>query len=79
METQSWSNSEKKAFEDATIRHLKNDVKITKMLIEQKLQPVMEKRNSELKMIADMAERLENDSKQFVIQSRNIKRIEKQL
>ena len=38
----------------------------------------MEKRTSELKLIEDMAEKLQNDSKQFAYQTRNIKRIEKQ-
>ena len=37
----------------------------------------MEKRNSDLKLIEDMAEKLQNDSKQFAFQTRNIKRIEK--
>ena len=37
----------------------------------------MEKRNSDLKMIEDMAEKLQNDSKQFAVQTRNIKRVEK--
>ena len=39
--------------------------------------PVMEKRNSDLKMIEDMAQKLQNDSKQFAVQARNIKRVEK--
>jgi len=37
----------------------------------------MEKRNSDLKLIEDMAEKLQNDSKQFAFQTRNIKRTEK--
>ena len=37
----------------------------------------MEKRNSDLKLIDDMAEKLQNDSKQFAFQTRNIKRTEK--
>jgi len=78
MRTESWSYAEKKAYEEATIRQLRNDVDATKLLIEQKLQPVMEKRTSELKLIEDMAEKLQNDSKQFAYQTRNIKRIEKQ-
>ena len=36
----------------------------------------MEKRNSDLKLIEDMAEKLQNDSKQFAFQTRNIKRTE---
>ena len=38
MRTESWSCAEKKAFEEATIRHLRNDVEETKLLIEKKLQ-----------------------------------------
>ena len=38
MQTEHWSGAEKKAFEEATIRHLRNDVEVTKLLIEQKLQ-----------------------------------------
>ena len=38
MRTENWSGAEKKAFEEATIRHLRNDVEETKLLIEQKLQ-----------------------------------------
>ena len=38
MQTENWSGAEKKAFEEATIRHLRNDVEVTKLLIEQKLQ-----------------------------------------
>ena len=38
MRTESWSGAEKKAYEQATIRQLRNDVKLTKLLIEQKLQ-----------------------------------------
>ena len=38
MQTENWSGAEKKAFEEATIRHLRNDVEFTKLLIEQKLQ-----------------------------------------
>ena len=38
MRTESWSGAEKKAFEEATIRHLRIDVEETKLLIEQKLQ-----------------------------------------
>ena len=38
MRTENWSGAEKKAFEEATIRHLRNDVEVTKLLIEQKLQ-----------------------------------------
>ena len=37
----------------------------------------MEKRHSDLKLIEDMAEKLQNDSKQFAFQTRNIKRTEK--
>ena len=37
----------------------------------------MEKRNSDLKLIEDMAEKLQNDSKQFAFHTRNIKRTEK--
>ena len=38
MRTENWSGAEKKAFEEATIRHLRNDVEETKLLIEKKLQ-----------------------------------------
>ena len=38
MRTENWSCAEKKAYEEATIRHLRNDVEVTKLLIEQKLQ-----------------------------------------
>ena len=38
MQTENWSGAEKKAYEEATIRHLRNDVEVTKLLIEQKLQ-----------------------------------------
>ena len=38
MQTEKWSHAEKKAYEEATIRHLRHDVEVTKLLIEQKLQ-----------------------------------------
>ena len=38
MRTENWSYAEKKAYEEATIRQLRNDVEVTKLLIEQKLQ-----------------------------------------
>ena len=38
MQTENWSHAEKKAYEEATIRHLRHDVEVTKLLIEQKLQ-----------------------------------------
>ena len=38
MQTEKWSPAEKKAYEEATIRHLRHDVEVTKLLIEQKLQ-----------------------------------------
>ena len=50
----------------------------TKLLSLSRFKPVTEKRTSELKLIEDMAEKLQNDSKQFAYQTRNIKRIEKQ-
>ena len=38
MQTEKWSHAEKKAYEEATIRHLRHDVEVTKLLIEKKLQ-----------------------------------------
>ena len=38
MQTEKWSPAEKKAYEEATIRHLRHDVEVTKLLIEKKLQ-----------------------------------------
>ena len=38
MRTENWSFAEKKAYEEATIRQLRNDLEVTKLLIEKKLQ-----------------------------------------
>ena len=44
MQTENWSGAEIKAYEEATIRQLRNDVEVTKLLIEQKLQDLDKKK-----------------------------------